>query len=76
MSDKVLSTKVKEEDVEEIKSLAEEKEKTISGYLRELLDKEIQKAKGDWSDPCFGLNPRDDEPKKKEASIDEILYGD
>ncbi|MEF8873598.1 MAG: hypothetical protein V5A88_02880 [Candidatus Thermoplasmatota archaeon] len=75
MSDKVLSTKVREEDVEEIKGLAEEEGKTVSGFLRELLDREIQKTKGGWDDPCFGSDPRDDEPKKKDAEVDEILYG-
>lgn len=75
MSDKVLSTKVREEEVEAIKSLAEEEGKTVSGLLRELLDREIRKTKADWDDPCFGSDPRDDEPKKKDAEIDETLYG-
>jgi len=76
MPDKVLSTKVPEEDIEEIKSIAEEKGKTVSSLLRELLEKEVQKKKADWDSPCFGSNPRDDEPKEKEAKIDEVLYGE
>ena len=76
MPDKVLSTKVPEEDIEEIKSIAEEKGKTVSSLLRELLEKEVQKKKVDWDSPPFGSNPRDDEPKEKEAKIDEVLYGE
>ncbi|MFW6083561.1 MAG: hypothetical protein ACOC7O_02865 [Thermoplasmatota archaeon] len=76
MSDKVLSTKVPEEEIEEIKSIADEKGKTVSSLLRELLEKEVQKKKVDWDSPCFGSNPRDDESKEKEAKIDEVIYGE
>ncbi|MFW5904488.1 MAG: ribbon-helix-helix protein, CopG family [Candidatus Saliniplasma sp.] len=75
MSEKVLSTKVPKEDVETIKSIAEEKGRTVSSLLRELIDSEIKKKKVDWNSPCFGKEPRDDQPKKKDAKIDEIVYG-
>ena len=75
MAEVVLSTKVPEEQVETIKSIVEEKGTTVSGFLRELLDEEIRKKKVDWSASCFGHEARDDEPKKKDASVDEIVYG-
>lgn len=75
MSDKVLSTKVSEEEMDEIKSLAEEKDKTISSLLRELLEQEIKKKQADWDAGCFGAEPRDDKPKKKDTTVDEVLYG-
>lgn len=75
MSDKVLSTKVSEEEIDEIKSIAEERGESISSLLRKLLHEEIQKKKADWDSPCFGSGPRDDEPKKKDAEIDEVIYG-
>lgn len=75
MSDKVLSTKVPDEEVEMIKNIAEEEGESISSLLRKLLHKEVQKKKIDWDSPCFGSNPRDDEPLKKDTDIDDILYG-
>lgn len=76
MPDKVLSTKVSEEDVREIKSIADEKGKTVSSLLRELLMKELEYKNVDWDSPCFGSHPREDEPKRKGAGVDEIIYGD
>jgi len=76
MSEKVLSTKVSDEDVETIKSIAEEKGRTVSSLLRELLDREVKKRKVDWDSPCFGKSPREDQPKKEGAEVDEILYGE
>ena len=75
MAEVVLSTKVPEEQVETIKIIVEEKGTTVSGFLRELLDGEIKKKKVDWNASCFGYDTRDDEPKKKDASVDEIVYG-
>ena len=75
MAENVLSTKVSEEEVKTIKSIAEEKSTTVSGLLRELLNNEIKKKTVNWNAPCFGLYPRDDEPKKKKAAVDEVLYG-
>ncbi len=76
MSEKVLSTKVSKEKVEEIKSITDEKDETISSFLRELLNKEIRKKKPNWDEPCFGSDPRDDDPKKKDTEVDEIVYGE
>ena len=76
MSDKVLSTKVPEEKVKKIKSIAEEKGESISSLLRKLLNEEIQKKETNWDSPCFGSKPREDEPKDSEAEIDETLYGE
>lgn len=75
MSEKVLSTKVSEEDVETIKSIAEEKGSTVSSLLRELLNEEIKTKKVDWDSSCFGKSPRNDRPKKEGAEVDEIVYG-
>ncbi|MFO7991985.1 MAG: hypothetical protein R6U61_06815 [Thermoplasmata archaeon] len=75
MSDKVLSTKVPDDEVETIKNIAEEEDESISSLLRKLLHKEVQKKKVDWRSPCFGSNPREDEPKIKDTTIDEVLYG-
>ena len=76
MSDKVLSTKVPEEMVKKIKSIAEEKGESISSLLRKLLDEEILKKEVNWDSPCFGSAPREDEPEDSEAEIDETLYGE
>ena len=76
MSDKVLSTKVPEEKVKKIKSIAEEKGESISSLLRKLLDEEILKKEVNWDSPCFGSAPREDEPEDSEAEIDETLYGE
>ncbi len=75
MSDKVLSTKIPEEVAEKIKSIAEERDESISSLLRKLLNEEIQKKEVGWDSPCFGSEPREDEPKKRDADIDEVLYG-
>ncbi|MGM0509671.1 MAG: hypothetical protein ACQESD_00890 [Thermoplasmatota archaeon] len=76
MSEKVLSTKVSEEDVETIKSIAEEKGSTVSSLLRELLHREIKTKKVDWDSTCFGTSPREDKPNKEGAEVDNIFYGD
>lgn len=70
-----MSTKVPEEQVETIKCIVEERGTTVSALLRELLYEEIKKKEADWDAPCFGLEPRSDKPRKKEASVDEIVYG-
>ena len=75
MTDKVLSTKVTEEEVELMKSIAEEKGTTVSSLIRELIDEEITKRNVDWDSSCFGINPRNDKPKKQKVTIDEIVYG-
>jgi hypothetical protein len=75
MTEKVLSTKVTNEEVEMIKSIAEEKGTTVSALLRELIDDEITKKNVDWFAPCFGINPRYDKPKKQRVTIDEVVYG-
>ncbi|MDP7266494.1 MAG: hypothetical protein QGH39_13140 [Candidatus Thermoplasmatota archaeon] len=75
MAEVVLSTKFPEEQVETIRSIVEEKGITVSALLRELLDGEIKKKKVDWGASCFGLEPRSDEPKKREATVDDIVYG-
>lgn len=74
MTEKVLSTKVSREEVEIIKNIADERGKTISALLRELIDEEIKGKIPDWTAACFGTDPRDDEPKS-DSSIDEVLYG-
>lgn len=75
MSEKVLSTKVTVEDVEIIKSIAEVNGITVSALLRELLKAEIKNRNISWDAYCFGSAPRNDVPKNKRASIDEIVYG-
>ena len=75
MTERVLSTKVTDEEVELIKSIAEEKGTTVSAFLRELIDAELTERRVDWTAPCFGTKPREDKPKKPMVSIDEILYG-
>lgn len=75
MSDKVLSTKVSEDEMDDIRSLAEEKGETISSLLRKLLNQEIKQKQADWDAECFGDEPRDDEPEEKDKTVDEVLYG-
>ena len=75
MVEKVLSTKVSDEEVETIKSIAEEKGTTVSALLRELLDDEIKKKNVDWDTSCFGTDPRNDEPKERRITVDEVVYG-
>ena len=75
MTEKVLSTKVTNEEVEMIKSIAEERGTTVSALLRELIDDEINNKNVDWDAQCFGTNPRNDEPKKHKVTIDEVVYG-
>ena len=75
MIEKVLSTKVSSDEVEMIKSIAEEKGTTVSAFLRELIDDEIKKKNVDWDAPCFGTDPRNDKPKKQRVTIDEVVYG-
>ncbi len=74
MTEKVLSTKVSREEKEIIKKIADERGKTLSALLRELIDEEIKGKIPDWTAPCFGTDPRADEPKS-DSSIDEVLYG-
>ena len=75
MTEKVLSTKVTDEEVEMFKSIAEERGTTVSALIRELIDDEIKNKNVDWDAPCFGMNPRADEPKRHLATIDEVVYG-
>ena len=75
MNERVLSTKVSDEDVEVIKSIAEEKGTTVSAFLRELIEDEIKKKSVDWDASCFSAEPRNDKPKKRSVTIDEVVYG-
>jgi hypothetical protein len=75
MTDKVLSTKVTDEEVDIIKSIAEEKGTTVSALLRTFIEAQIAKRNVDWDAPCFGTNPRDDKPKKQKVTVDDVVYG-
>lgn len=75
MAEVVLSTKIPEEQAETIRSIIDERGTTVSGFIRELIDVEINKKKVDWNSSCFGPKARNDDPKEKDASVDEIVYG-
>lgn len=75
MTEKVLSTKVTNQDIEIIKTIAEVNGTTVSALLRELIEAEIKNKNISWDASCFGSNPRNDKPKYRNASIDEVVYG-
>ena len=74
MTEVVLSPKIPEEQEETIRSIIDERGTTVSRFIRELIDKEINRKKVDWDASCFGSKARNDNPKEKDASVDEIVY--
>ena len=46
----------------------------VSGLIRELIDAEIERRRVDWDASCFGREARDDNPRYKEKSVDDVLY--
>ncbi len=75
MAEVVLSTKLSGEQAEIVRSIVEEKGTTVSGLIRELIDAEIERRRVDWDASCFGREARDDNPRYKEKSVDDVLYG-
>jgi len=77
MSDKVITSKVSDEEYEFARLLADERQMTLSALIRSLLMEQRDRRKGNWNDPCFGGEPitGDPDPRYDGKSIDEVVYG-